>query len=254
MIIFSLTLLAYLLGSIPFGFLLSYFFNKPDPRINGSNNIGATNIARLNGWKLGLTTLILDVLKAFIPIKILLYYSSNLFTLFSLAIFFGHIFPIWLKFKGGKGVATYVGILFSINILLGVVFISCWIITFLISKYSSLSSIIASLSVPIYLLIKGNIGSVIFFIIMFVLIFFTSLFQATYPGHFCGSLFEEDRGSRMHGSWRSLSMRTGQSLLLASGGCPFERAFAASGLILSGVSFNIFPFASIGPDGAGVDQ
>ena len=157
MMIFSLTMLAYLLGSIPFGFLLSYFFNKTDPRINGSNNIGATNIARLNGWKLGLTTLILDVLKAFIPIKILLYYSSNLFTLFSLAIFFGHIFPIWLKFKGGKGIAVFIGILLAISYLHGLIFLTTWILIALGFKYSSLSALIASVVVLIFSFINDNI-------------------------------------------------------------------------------------------------
>ena len=157
MMIFSLTMLAYLLGSIPFGFLLSYFFNKPDPRINGSNNIGATNIARLNGWKLGLTTLILDVLKAFIPIKILLYYSSNLFTLFSLAIFFGHIFPIWLKFKGGKGIAVFIGILLAISYLHGLIFLTTWLLIALGFKYSSLSALIASIVVLIFSSINDDI-------------------------------------------------------------------------------------------------
>ena len=157
MMIFSLTMLAYLLGSIPFGFLLSYFFNKPDPRINGSNNIGATNIARLNGWKLGLTTLILDILKAFIPIKILLYYSSNLFTLFSLAIFFGHIFPIWLKFKGGKGIAVFIGILLAISYLHGLIFLTTWLLIALGFKYSSLSALIASIVVLIFSFINDNI-------------------------------------------------------------------------------------------------
>ena len=157
MMIFSLTMLAYLLGSIPFGFLLSYFFNKTDPRINGSNNIGATNIARLNGWKLGLTTLILDVLKAFIPIKILLYYSSNLFTLFSLAIFFGHIFPIWLKFKGGKGIAVFIGILLAISYLHGLIFLTTWLLIALGFKYSSLSALIASVVVLIFSFINDDI-------------------------------------------------------------------------------------------------
>ena len=157
MMIFSLTMLAYLLGSIPFGFLLSYFFNKTDPRINGSNNIGATNIARLNGWKLGLTTLILDVLKAFIPLKILLYYSSNLFTLFSLAIFFGHIFPIWLKFKGGKGIAVFIGILLAISYLHGLIFLTTWLLIALGFKYSSLSALIASVVVLIFSFINDNI-------------------------------------------------------------------------------------------------
>ena len=157
MMIFSLTMLAYLLGSIPFGFLLSYFFNKTDPRINGSNNIGATNIARLNGWRLGLTTLILDILKAFIPIKILLYYSSNLFTLFSLAIFFGHIFPIWLKFKGGKGIAVFIGILLAISYLHGLIFLTTWLLIALGFKYSSLSALIASVVVLIFSFINDNI-------------------------------------------------------------------------------------------------
>ena len=148
--IFSLTTLGYLLGSIPFGFLLSYFFNKTDPRINGSNNIGATNIARLNGWKLGLTTLILDVLKAFIPIKILLYYSPSLLSLFSVAIFFGHIFPIWLKFKGGKGIAVFIGILLAISYLHGIIFLATWLFIALNFKYSSLSALIASIVVLIF--------------------------------------------------------------------------------------------------------
>ena len=90
----------------------------------------------------------------------------------SLSTFLGHVFPIWLKFKGGKGVATYVGILFSINIVLGLVFIVSWAVTFLISKYSSLSSLIGSLMVPIYLIIFENYNS-IFFIIMFVLVLYT---------------------------------------------------------------------------------
>ena len=87
--------------------------------------------------------------------------------------FLGHVFPIWLKFKGGKGVATYVGILFSINLLLGIIFAVSWGIMFLIFRYSSLSSIVGSISIPIYILITDQISSAIFFGIMFVLIFFT---------------------------------------------------------------------------------
>ena len=164
---------SYLMGSIPFGLILTKIFLKKDIRDIGSGNIGATNVLRTGNKLIGYLTLALDITKAIIPVIYVKINFPELIYLASLCAFLVHVFPIWLKFKGGKGVATYVGILFSINILLGVVFISCWIITFLISKYSSLSSIIASLSVPIYLLIKGNIGSVIFFIIMFVLIFFT---------------------------------------------------------------------------------
>ena len=164
---------SYLMGSIPFGLILTKIFLKKDIRDIGSGNIGATNVLRTGNKIIGYLTLALDIIKAIIPVIYVKINFPELIYIASLCAFLGHVFPVWLKFKGGKGVATYVGILFSINIILGIVFISCWIITFLLSKYSSLSSIIASSSVPIYLLIKGNIDTVIFFIIMFVLIFFT---------------------------------------------------------------------------------
>ncbi len=164
---------SYLMGSIPFGLILTKIFLKKDIRDIGSGNIGATNVLRTGNKFIGYLTLLLDITKAIIPVIYVKINFPELIYIASLCAFLGHVFPIWLKFKGGKGVATYVGILFSINILLGIVFISFWIITFLLSKYSSLSSIIASLSVPIYLLIMSNIDSVIFFTIMFVLVFFT---------------------------------------------------------------------------------
>ena len=164
---------SYLMGSIPFGLILTKIFLKKDIRDIGSGNIGATNVLRTGNKLIGYLTLALDITKAIIPVIYVKINFPELIYIASLCAFLGHVFPIWLKFKGGKGVATYVGILFSINILLGIVFISCWMIIFLLSRYSSLSSIIASSSVPIYLLIKSNIDAVIFFIIMFVLIFFT---------------------------------------------------------------------------------
>ena len=164
---------SYLMGSIPFGLILTKIFLKKDIRDIGSGNIGATNVLRTGNKLIGYLTLVLDITKAIIPVIYVKINFPELIYIASLSAFLGHVFPIWLKFKGGKGVATYVGILFSINILLGIVFILSWIIIFLLSKYSYLSSIVASLSVPVYLLIKGNIDTVIFFIIMFVLIFFT---------------------------------------------------------------------------------
>ena len=164
---------SYLIGSIPFGLILTKIFLNKDIRDIGSGNIGATNALRTGNKLIGYTTLILDISKAIIPVIYTKIYFPKLLFVASLCAFLGHVFPIWLKFKGGKGVATYVGILFSINILFGLIFVASWVITFLSSKYSSLSSIIGSLSVPAYLLITGQNNNVIFFIIMFVLIFYT---------------------------------------------------------------------------------
>ena len=164
-------------------FVISYGFNtiwiyfnknflKKDIRDIGSANIGTTNVLRTGNKSLGYGTLFLDVIKAVIPvIYVKLNYPDYIF-IASLCVFLGHIFPIWLKFKGGKGVATYVGILFSINLTIGFVFLGVWFFTFLISKYSSLSSLFGSLSVPIYLFFFTS-QNLVFFSIMFILIFYT---------------------------------------------------------------------------------
>ena len=164
---------SYLMGSIPFGLILTKIFLNKDIREIGSGNIGATNALRTGNKFIGYTTLILDIAKAIIPVIYVKINFPELIYIASLCAFLGHVFPIWLKFKGGKGVATYVGILFSINMLLGVVFIITWGIIFLIFRYSSLSSIIGSFSVPTYILITDQIYNSIFFGIMFILIFFT---------------------------------------------------------------------------------
>ena len=163
---------SYLLGSIPFGFILTKVFLKKDIRDIGSGNIGATNALRTGNKLLGYSTLALDIAKAILPVLYVKFNYPDYIFIASLCAFLGHVFPFWLKFKGGKGVATYVGILFSINLILGIIFIISWSATFLVSKYSSLSSLVASLMVPVYLIIFENHNS-IFFIIMFVLIFYT---------------------------------------------------------------------------------
>ena len=164
---------SYIMGSIPFGFILTKIFLKKDIRKIGSGNIGATNVLRTGSKLIGYTTLILDIAKAVIPVIYIKINFPELIYIASLCAFLGHVFPIWLKFKGGKGVATYVGILFSINILLGSIFVACWGVVFLIFRYSSLSSIIGALSIPVYLFMTGETDSVTFFTIIFVLIFFT---------------------------------------------------------------------------------
>ena len=165
--------ISYLMGSIPFGLILTKVFLKKDIRDVGSGNIGATNVLRTGNKLIGYSTLILDIVKAIIPVIYVKINYPELIYIASLCAFLGHVFPIWLKFKGGKGVATYVGILFSINILLGFIFITIWGIIFLISRYSSLSSLIGAFSIPAYILITDHIYSSIFFGIMFILIFFT---------------------------------------------------------------------------------
>ena len=165
-------LVSYLFGSIPFGYLFTKILLKKDIRNVGSGNIGATNVLRTGNKLLGYLTLVLDIAKAVVPVIFIKLNYPDLVYISALCAFLGHLFPIWLKFKGGKGVATLVGILLSINIYYAIVFGTVWILIFVISKYSSLSSLFASISIPIYLLIIDK-GNIIFFIIMFVLIFYT---------------------------------------------------------------------------------
>ena len=165
--------ISYLIGSIPFGLILTKIFLKKDIREIGSGNIGATNALRTGNKIIGYTTLILDILKAILPVIYVKIYFPELVYISSLCVFLGHVFPFWLKFKGGKGVATYLGILFALNIYFSLIFIIFWLITFGLSKYSSLASLVASISIPIYLLFSSQFNQVIFFTIMFILIFFT---------------------------------------------------------------------------------
>ena len=165
--------LSYLIGSIPFGFLLTKIFLEKDIRKIGSGNIGATNALRTGNKLIGYSTLALDIGKAVILLLIIKFNFSEYLFASSIAVFLGHVFPIWLKFKGGKGVATYAGILFCINIYLVIVFIASWLIIFTLTKYSSLASMLSSLFVPItsYFLLGDN--NYYFYIIFSLLILIT---------------------------------------------------------------------------------
>ena len=165
--------ISYLIGSIPFGFILTKIFLKKDIRNVGSGNIGATNALRTGNRLIGYGTLFFDTIKAIIPVIYIKFHFPELVYVASLCVFLGHVFPLWLKFKGGKGVATYLGILFALNIFFGMVFIISWLITFSLTKFSSLSSLMASISIPVYLLILTQFDQITFFLAMFVLIFYT---------------------------------------------------------------------------------
>tara|TARA_B100001123_G_C14930709_1_gene875614 strand:- start:190 stop:804 length:615 start_codon:yes stop_codon:yes gene_type:complete len=154
--IILLVILSYLCGSIPFGLILTKIFNKKDIRKIGSGNIGATNVLRTGNKLLALTTLLFDILKGFLPVLISKQYFPEFIYLCSLFAFFGHIFPIWLKFRGGKGVATFLGILFGLSYSLAFLFIFTWIVVFLIFKFSSVSSIFATMTVFVITFIKDT--------------------------------------------------------------------------------------------------
>ena len=147
-------LFSYLSGSIPFGLILTKVFGKIDVRNIGSGNIGATNVLRTGNKFLALMTLLLDIAKGYIPVMLTLIYFPQLAGLSALAAFLGHIFSIWLKFKGGKGIATYLGILFALSLQLSILFIFTWLVVSLIFKYSSLSSMFASLTVLVVNLLR----------------------------------------------------------------------------------------------------
>lgn len=143
---------AYLIGSISFGIIFSKLFGLPDPRTVGSGNIGATNIAR-SGKKLpAILTLLGDALKGWLPVWLALQTDMLMWVVASvgLAVFFGHLYPIYHKFKGGKGVATALGVMLAISAWVALAAVATWAIVFALSRYSSLGSITASVLSPIY--------------------------------------------------------------------------------------------------------
>ena len=166
-------LVSYLFGSIPFGLLLTKIFLKKDIREIGSGNIGATNVLRSGNKILGYSTLVLDILKAVLPILYIKFFMNDYLYISALSIFIGHVFPIWLKFKGGKGVASYLGILCCLDIFTALIFGVVWISIFILFKFSSLSSLLASLTIPFFHFFYNSNSDYYFYFMMFILIFFT---------------------------------------------------------------------------------
>ena len=164
---------SYLLGSIPFGLLITKFFLNKDIRKIGSGNIGTTNVLRTGKKSLAIATLMFDVLKGYGSIIISIKYFNDLVFLSALICFIGHIFPVWLKFKGGKGVAVYLGIILALSYPLAFVFGISWIIIALIFKYASVSSITGALAVLSYSFILNNYSLSFFLFIIFIIILFT---------------------------------------------------------------------------------
>ncbi len=164
---------SYLLGSIPFGYIITKFFLKEDIRDVGSGNIGATNVLRTGKKFLATLTLAFDILKGYLVVFISLRYFPEYVYLSALICFLGHIFPIWLKFKGGKGVATYLGIILAFSLNLGLIFGISWIIILFLTKYSSLSSIIGAFNVFIFSLLSDQINPDFLFFTFLMIIIFT---------------------------------------------------------------------------------
>ena len=171
--LFLIILVSYLFGSIPFGLVLTKIFLKKDIREIGSGNIGATNVLRAGNKILGYSTLVLDILKAVLPILYIKFFMNDYLYISALSIFIGHVFPIWLKFKGGKGVASYLGILCCLDIYSALIFGVVWIFIFILFKFSSLSSLLASLTIPIFHFFYNSNSDYYFYFMMFILIFFT---------------------------------------------------------------------------------
>ena len=189
-ILFLIFIICYLIGSIPFGLILTKLFDNNDLRNIGSGNIGATNVLRTGNKTLALLTLILDLSKSFIPLFIFfkLYPHPIINDFFNLIIvdkiililvfgyFFvlGHCFPIWLKFKGGKGIATSLGVILSIDFFIGLCLLTIWILVFLIFKISSLSALISSTSFPILIFFKYEKVNLLYLsILLTIFVFFT---------------------------------------------------------------------------------
>ncbi|MFH1340866.1 MAG: glycerol-3-phosphate 1-O-acyltransferase PlsY [Pseudomonadota bacterium] len=166
-------ILGYLLGSIPFGLLLTRSAGTEDLRSIGSGSIGATNVLRTGRKGLAALTLLFDALKGTVAVVIAGYFGGpNAAMLAGLAAFLGHLFPVWLKFKGGKGVAVYIGVLIGLFWPAAIVFCVLWLATAAISRYSSLSALVASFVTPIFLWWFGHPALASLFAVMTLLLFY----------------------------------------------------------------------------------
>ena len=171
-----LVVIFYLIGSTPFALIFTKLFGFGDIRNIGSGNVGATNVLRTGNKVLAFSVLSLDIFKGFLPFLVLQIYFEDINLLNKIIIchfaILGHIYPVWLKFKGGKGVATYIGFLFGLNLYIAFLFLIVWLLTAVISKYSSLGSLISILVAPAYFLfINFNFYILIFFVYLSLIIY-----------------------------------------------------------------------------------
>jgi len=154
---FFLLLASYLLGSIPSGLILSKVLNKGDIRKSGSGNIGATNALRVGGKLLGTLTLIFDILKGLASIILAIIFEQKFIAVYGFVCILGHIFPIWLKFRGGKGVATVLGVMLGLNPFIALLMSIIWIAIFKFSKISSVASLVSLfLSIITFVITDAN--------------------------------------------------------------------------------------------------
>jgi glycerol-3-phosphate acyltransferase PlsY len=166
-------ILGYLLGSIPFGLVLTRLAGTEDLRSIGSGNIGATNVLRTGRKGLAAATLLLDALKGTLAVVLSGYFAgAEAAMIAGFGAFLGHLFPVWLKFKGGKGVAVYIGILIGMFWPAAIVFCAVWLITAVISRYSSLSALVASFITPIFLWSLGHPALGALFALLTLLLFY----------------------------------------------------------------------------------
>ncbi len=147
----------YLLGSIPFGLIFTKMAGMGDVRAIGSGNIGATNVLRTGNKKIAAATLLGDMLKGTLAVLLAWRFGPDQAVMAGLGAFLGHCFPVWLRFKGGKGVATYIGILLGFSLKVVLVFAVVWLTTAVLTRYSSLSALLATLATPVALFWFGHV-------------------------------------------------------------------------------------------------
>ena len=177
--------IVYFFGSIPFAYILPKIFGLGDIRNLGSGNVGATNVLRAGNKLLAIIVLAFDIIKGFAPLFVLKnYYHNELSEIIILfigsAAILGHIFPIWLKFKGGKGVATYIGFLFAINYIFGIIFIITWLLIAFLKKYSSLASITSLILLPLFVMLFSYEKQIIYLLILINLIIISKHYSNIY--------------------------------------------------------------------------